>query len=181
MSKRSSLRLLLPALLVLPLAYWSCQRHREAETPVAPAPGPAVGDARDITPPEAAAADSTAADRGAATAAGQAASTLHAYLGAVPGSDRSRADAYWSGGTPGKPAGDALLRGIPDLRGMRILNDAPVALDRQSPPRAYEIPVNLRLQTGSGQIRLQGWYRLRARIDGQGWEITSASLQPALD
>ncbi|UNK56921.1 hypothetical protein MNQ95_12310 [Pseudoxanthomonas daejeonensis] len=181
MPNRSSLRLLLPALLVLPLAYWSCQRHPAAETPAVIAPDAAPSYAGAATPADAGAPGAAAADRATATAAEQAASALHAYLGALPGADRSRADAYWTGGNPGTPAGDALLRGIPDLRSMRILNDAPVALDRQSPPRAFEIPVRLRLETGTGQARLQGWYRLRTRIEGQGWEITSASLQPALD
>ena len=67
------------------------------------------------------------------------------------------------------------------LRSMQIQNDAPRALDRESPPRAFEIPVRLRLDTVDGPARVQGWYRLRAGIDGQGWEITSASLHPVLD
>lgn len=178
MPHRSSLRLLLPILLVLPLAHCSCQRQPAAETPVTIASEATLSDADAGATPETDAATGT---RATASAAEQAASTLHAYLGALPGADRSRADAYWAGASPGTPAGDALLRGIADLRGMRIQNDAPVALDRESPPRAFEIPVRLRLDTEAGQGRIQGWYRLRARVDGQGWEITSASLQPALD
>ncbi|UWX04764.1 hypothetical protein H1235_06395 [Pseudoxanthomonas sp. NC8] len=119
--------------------------------------------------------------RAHAEAATQAASTLHAYLGALPGPDRSRADAYWAGGRPGTPADDALLRDITDLRGMRIRNDRPLALDHESTPRAFEIPVQLRLDANGRTARVQGTYRLRARVDGQGWEITSASLQPAPD
>ncbi|MBO9716607.1 MAG: hypothetical protein J7507_07315 [Pseudoxanthomonas sp.] len=88
---------------------------------------------------------------------------MHAYLGALPDPDRSRADAYWSGGGPGTPADDALLRGLTGLRGMRIENDPPHALDRESPPRAFEIPVRLRLDTDTGPLRMQGHYRLRAR------------------
>ena len=99
----------------------------------------------------------------------------------VLNNDRTRADAYWAGGGPGATADDALLRGIADLKGMRIRNGPPLALDNASPPRAFEIPVQLRLDTNGGPVRVQGSYRLRARVDGQGWEITSASLQPTLD
>ncbi|KAF1688186.1 hypothetical protein B1992_01875 [Pseudoxanthomonas broegbernensis] len=163
----------LPMLLVLPLAHCSCQRQPE------PAPEPAALHAETVDPAAAAAAE---AARATAEAGRQAVATVHAYLGALPGTDRPRADAYWSGGGPGDPAGDAVLRGhMPGLRGMRIENDRPQALDRQSPPRAYEVPVRLRLDDDAGSLRLRGYYRLRARIDGGGWEITSASLQPAFD
>jgi hypothetical protein len=173
------MRYWLLVLLVLLLGSCSCQRQPDAETvtqiPVdaalpdnAPAPTPATSTA-------------LAATQATANAAQQAASTLHAYLGALPASDRSRADGYWSGGNPGAPAGDALLRGIADLRAMRIQNDPPQALDRESPPRTFEIPVRLRVETSDGMHQLRGHYRLRARIDGQGWEITSAALQPQLD
>jgi hypothetical protein len=172
-------RLLLPALLVLPLAHCSCQRQPAAETPQEIAADATVAAGHETG----ADADATAASRARASAdaATRAASTLHAYLGALPGSDRSRADAYWAGGKPGTPADDVLLRSLTGLRGMRIENDPPLALDRESPPRAFEIPVRLRLDTEDGLRRAQGAYRLRARVDGQGWEITSASLQPALD
>ncbi|AKC88412.1 hypothetical protein WQ53_13660 [Pseudoxanthomonas suwonensis] len=170
------MRHLLPMLLVLPLAHCSCQRHADDPTVEIPveatlAAGTTAG-ADGIAPPAAARASSRAAE--------QAASTLHAYLGALPGADHGRADAYWAGGGPGNPPDDAVLRGITGLRGMRIQNDPPQALDRESPPRAFEIPVHLRLDTAAGPVRMQGWYRLRARVDGQGWEITSASLQPVL-
>ncbi|KAF1691185.1 hypothetical protein CSC64_09970 [Pseudoxanthomonas koreensis] len=122
-----------------------------------------------------------AAGEAAARAANLAASTLHAYLGALPAGDRSRADAYWSGGRPGSPAGDELLRGIDGLRSMQVRNDPPQALDRESPPRAFEIPVRLRLDTVDGPAQVAGSYRLRSTIDGRGWEITSASLHPVLD
>ena len=73
---------------------------------------------------------------------------------------------YINAHAAGTPLGDAHeTKGIKDVFG----------------PRAYEIPVRLRLETGSGLARIQGWYRLRARIDGQGWEITSAQLDPVLD
>jgi len=167
-------------LLVLPLAHCSCQRQPDAEATAAPPQdAAAAGGQKDAASTDTVAA--AVAARAASNAAQQAASTLHAYLGVLPRADRSAADAFWSDGRPGSPAGDAVLRGVADLRGMRILNDAPKALDRESPPRAFEVPVRLRLDTGDGTRQLHGWYRLRARIDGQGWEITSASLQPVLD
>ncbi|MBO9556676.1 hypothetical protein [Cellulomonas sp.] len=115
----------------------------------APEPRPTARPARvALTTPADAARDAAQA-RANAEAATLAASTLHAYLGALPDPDRSRADAYWSGGGPGTPADDALLRGLTGLRGMRIENDPPHALDRESPPRAFEIPVRLRSGSGS--------------------------------
>lgn len=173
------MRYWLLVLLVLLLGSCSCQRQPDADA-VAQLPVDAA--LQDDAPASAPATPEVlAATQAAANAAQLAASTLHAYLGALPATDRSRADAYWSGGNPGAPAGDALLRGIADLRGLRIQNDPPLALDRESPPRAFEIPVRLRVETGGGVHRLQGHYRMRARIDGQGWEITSAALQPQLD
>lgn len=174
-----SLRLSASLLLLLPLAHCSCQRQSGTDTDVAVAV-----DAELSAPgPEATRADasSQAATQAIANAASLAASTLHAYLGALPGADRGRADAFWSGGRPGAPADDALLRSIEGLRSMQIQNEAPRALDRESPPRAFEIPVRLRLDTANGPSRVEGLYRLRARIDGQGWEITSAELHPVLD
>jgi hypothetical protein len=140
-------------LLVLPLAHCSCQRQPDADVKPAP-PQNAMAAGGDAAT---ASADTAFAARAASNAAQQAASTLHAYLGVLPRADRSAADAYWSGSGPGSPAGDAVLRGVTDLRGMRILNDAPKALDRESPPRAFEVPVQLRLDTGDGTHQLHGW------------------------
>ena len=167
--------------LILPLAHCSCQRDAGGDAPAtaaadganAPRPAAISGESPDAPSPVAAQA--------ASSAALQATSALHAYLGALPGPERAIADAYWAGGNPGSPAGDAALRDVPGLRAMRIDNDTPRPLDRQSPPAAFEIPLKLRLDTDAGPYRLQGFYRLRARIDGQGWEITSAELQPVLD
>ena len=68
-----------------------------------------------------------------------------------------------------------------DIRTLRVDNQAAIALDQEDPPRSLEIPVRLRLGTGQGNRILLGWYRMRPRVDGTGWEITSASLQPAID
>ena len=165
-------------LLVLSLAHCSCQRAPEAaqagpaDTLAAPAaqqPPPEGGGEPGAAPAAAASRHAAAADAG---------STLHAYLAALPG-EPARADAFWAGGRPDAPADDAVLRRVGDLRAMRVENGPPQALDREWPPRAFEIPVRLRLD-GDGPRRIHGWYRLRARVTG-GWEITSASLQPELD
>ncbi|MEE7547681.1 hypothetical protein HF319_12105, partial [Xanthomonas sp. Kuri4-1] len=76
---------------------------------------------------------------------------------------------------------DANLRALTGLISLRVQNAAPLALDREQPPRAVEVPVTLLARTDRGTRRFTGWYRLRARVDGRGWEITSAALQPVLD
>ena len=182
MSAWPSLRPILPALLALSLSHCSCQRQPDGPPP----PDPGVSAlarlpvATDDNPVPAAATDPAAADR-SSIGAGAAVATLHAFLGALPGNDRTRADAYWSGSGPGKPADDSVLRQLPELRAMRIESGRPLPLDQEQPARAWEVPVQLRLDTASGPFRLHGWYRLRARIDGQGWEITSAQLDPVVD
>lgn len=108
----------------------------------------------------------------------QAASTLHAYLAELASGDHSRSDSYWSGGKPSPLPDDAILRELGPLASLRIQNDTPRPLDNESPTRSLEIPVKLRAQTDSGLRRFEGWYRLRAKVGGDGWEITGASLHP---
>lgn len=110
-----------------------------------------------------------------------AASTVHGYLHALLESDRSRSDAFWAGGKPPPQPDDAVLRSLEGIRSLRVNNDAGIALDQERPTRALEIPVRLRVSTDDGVRQLRGWYRVRQRVDGSGWEITSASLQPVLD
>ena len=107
-------------------------------------------------------------------------STLHAYVAAVAGKDWIKADAHWTGGKAPPRPDDFALRGIEDLRSMRINNESPIPLDRESPARSVEIPVTLRIRKDTGAYEIRGWYRLRRKIGGDGWEITSASLQPAI-
>lgn len=111
----------------------------------------------------------------------EAAATLHAYLAVVAGKDWEKADAYWSDGKPLPREDDYAVRGIEDLRSMRINNEAPRPLDRESPSKHVEIPVSLRVSKDTGVYGINGWYRLRRKVDGEGWEIDSASLQPSLD
>lgn len=174
----------MPALLLLA----ACSR------PAPPSPAPAPAEAlRSVEPSPASAsplhslpaADAAAAQnaRNAADAEGatEAASTVHAYLQALSSGRATQADAMWANGMPGSRRDDAVLRDGRAFDALRIANDAPVALDRETPPRAYEIPVHLRLDRESRVQRIDGWYRLRLAIDGRHWEITGASLQPVID
>lgn len=177
--------LLLAALLALPLVRCSCQPPEVAPHPADPAGGQAIAGATEAGDTPSAAAAGTRAEAAAARAAGdaahQAASTLHAYLGRIPAGDATALDAFWAGSGPGTPAEDAILRELQLPRGMRIDTGRPEPIDRQSPPRAFEVPVRLRVDTADGTRRIEGHYRLRARIDGNGWELTSAQLERRRD
>lgn len=112
----------------------------------------------------------------------QASSTLHAYLRLLGARQFPQADTFWTGGRPPADPGDYAVRALEDMQAIRIRNDPPKALDRESPPQSIEIPVQLRVTLASGNLRtVAGYYRLRRKVDGTGWEITSASLQPVLE
>lgn len=117
-----------------------------------------------------------------AEAMSQAVSQLHGYLGAIGAKDWDKADSYWSGGKPPPRPDDYAVRALADMQALRIQNDRPQPLDSEQPSNAIEVPVRLRATLDSGGSRqLAGWYRLRRKVDGSGWEITSASLQPRID
>lgn len=117
-----------------------------------------------------------------AEAMSQAVSQLHGYLGAIGAKDWDKADSYWSGGKPPPRPDDYPVRVLADMQALRIQNDRPQPLDSEQPSNAIEVPVRLRATLDSGDSRqLAGWYRLRRKVDGSGWEITSASLQPRID
>ncbi|KAF1720707.1 hypothetical protein [Pseudoxanthomonas wuyuanensis] len=140
---------------------------------------PAGSDAAATGPEDAAA---LAQRQAQAEAMSQAVSQLHGYLGAVGARDWSKADAYWSGGKPPPRPDDYPVRALEDMQALRIRNERPQPLDNELPSRAVEVPVQLRVTLDSGASRqLVGWYRLRRKVDGSGWEITSASLQPRID
>jgi hypothetical protein len=174
------MRMLILLALAMLAGSCSCQRDPDADaTP--PEPAAATAEPAQAAPagsPEA--ADLEAARRSAALIS-NAVSGLHSYLGAAAAKDWTKADAFWAGGRPPPRPDDYALRAIEDLRSMRINNDRPVPLDQESPPRALEIPVTLRMRREDGTRELKGWYRLRRKIDSDDWEITSASLQPTLD
>lgn len=107
--------------------------------------------------------------------------TVRNYIYALLGSDRKSSDAFWSGGHTSARPDDAVLRSIPQLRNLRLDTESPIARDTAQPSRLREVPVRIRAITAEGTFRYTGWYRLQPRADGSGWEILSASLQPALD
>jgi hypothetical protein len=115
-----------------------------------------------------------------AHAMSEAVSTLHSYLAIVAGKDWDKANAYWSGGKPPPREDDYAMRGVEGLRSMRINNEAPKPLDDESPSESIEIPVSLRIRKDSGIYEINGWYRLQRKATDDGWEITSASLQPSM-
>lgn len=111
-----------------------------------------------------------------------AAGTLHRYLGALASGNLDTADVMWVGGKPPPVADDAALRAL-GRYSVRINTDAPKPLDADEfPSRALEIPVRLRMSDADGNVRnWSGWYRLRRRIGNDGWEISTASMQPRID
>lgn len=103
--------------------------------------------------------------------------TLHRYLAALAAADRTTADAGWAGGRVPARSGEADLRTLQGLHTLRIENGTPVALDSAVVPTALEIPVRLRVSRQGAPLKLYaGWYRMRRAISGDGWEITSASI-----
>lgn len=106
--------------------------------------------------------------------------TVHEYIFSLLGNDRSRSDAYWTGGRTSTRPDDAVLRTIPDLRNLRVKTSAPIPRDNKQPSHLLEVPVNIRAMTGQGTLNFEGWYRLQPRPDASGWEIQSASLHPVV-
>jgi hypothetical protein len=169
------------ALLIAALGGCSCSPQPPAEDELATSLQPAAPEAAMAAETEEDAA--TRAQRQAqAEAMSQAVSQLHGYLGAIGAKDWDKADRYWSGGKPPPRPDDYAVRALADMQALRIQNDRPQPLDSEQPSNAIEIPVRLRATLDSGDSRqLGGWYRLRRKVDGSGWEITSASLQPRID
>lgn len=158
-----------------PSAPLQAQPRQDALPPAATRGAPSSR--ADAPPTPAPGADAAADGRWASDAAG----TVHAYLQALASGRTAQADAMWANGMPGSRSDDALLRDIQRFDALGIDNDAPVALDRDLPPHAVEIPVRLRYSRDGRVRRIAGGYRLRRAIDGRHWEITGAALRPALD
>lgn len=157
----------------------SCSREPDPET-TPPAPAPAQAVLQTDTVDSASVSAATQAAEIQARAIAEAVSTLHSYLAVVAGKDWDKANAYWSGGKPPPREEDYAVRGIEDLRSMRINNEAPKPLDDESPSKYIEIPVSLRIRKDSGIYEINGWYRLQRKATDDGWEIASASLQPSM-
>jgi len=174
------------AVLLLPLLILhgcSCQPHAPAPDAVvaadnAAAPEPSDEDASPSPPlstPSPAAPSAVAAD------ALDEPSVVHRYISALAQGDFATADAQWTGGGPGGHPDDAVLRALPGFRGLRIKTQAPIARDTATPSRLREVPVQIRVGTATGTLRFEGWYRLQPRVDGSGWEIHGASIQPVMN
>lgn len=162
----------------------SCQCHREPDAAAQQTAGAAAIEAKST--PSAPAEDAAVlrakqANQAQAQAFAAAVSAVHSYLAALPRGEQGDANTFWTGGRPSPVPDDANLREVQGLDSMRIQTSVPTALDRELPTRAVEVPVTLTARTAQGTRHFSGWYRLRPRVDGSGWEITSASLQPALD
>ncbi|WP_166745299.1 MULTISPECIES: hypothetical protein [Xanthomonas] len=168
---------------VAALAGCSCQRTAEQETAAAP-PASHQADAMEQAAIHAAPGTPALAedpdDAQARAAFAEASATVQRYLGALPGAARADADALWTGGRPAPVPDDAVLRGMSDIQSMRIMNDPPLPLDQQHPPRQIEVPVRITVRTRSGTQQLVGAYRLQPRAGSDRWEIYSATLQPVL-
>jgi hypothetical protein len=164
------------------LAGCSCQRSPDAAQVAPAAPAAATAAMPAELPAHTEPADSQAQRAEAAGNRGTvAAPVIHAYLQALF-ENNGQADAFWAGGRPSPQPDDAGLRAVlPAMTSLRVHNGKAIALDRESPPQALEIPVDIRLGSEAGNQRFKGWYRVRPRIEGDGWEITSASLQPELN
>lgn len=164
---------------VLAIGVRSCVHH-EPETGIPPSPGTAESAAATTqdTAAEAEAARLRAQIRQHDDALYAAVATLQRYLAALGGDDRAAADAFWTGGQPPRNSREADLRTLQDLRGLRIENGRPEALDSEAVPRALEIPVELRVSVANGPLRrYRGWYRMRRAVADDRWEITSASME----
>ena len=173
------MRAMILAAMALLIGGCSCSRQPDAQSPsLATTSAQSTVATAPADPAPGAAATQTA--QGQARAMSEAAATLHAYLAVVAGKDWEKADAYWSGGKPPPRADDYAVRGIEDLRSMRIDNGAPKPLDAGTPSRFIEIPVSLRVRKDTGIYEIKGWYRLQRKATGDGWEIASASMQPTM-
>ncbi len=106
--------------------------------------------------------------------------TVRNYINVLLRPDRAASDAFWSGGSAGPRPDDQVLRGIPDLRTLRVDTEQPVARDSAVPSRLREVPFRVRAVTTADTFFYEGWYRVQPRADGSGWEIVGASVQPVL-
>jgi len=155
-----------------------CLRDGGGDAASKPVPGAPAGQS---SANSTAAADAAAVQRALVARRNEATASavyaLHAYLAALGGEDRAKADAYWTGGKPPARTDEADLRNLKNLRALRTQNGTPSPLDSDPVPNALEIPVELRASfSDAPQRRYRGWYRLRRAVADGGWEITSASI-----
>ncbi|WP_313177276.1 hypothetical protein [Stenotrophomonas sp.] len=175
-------------LLMMTVTLLGCSRQTPSDDAAAvppPAEAQAADAGRRAASRDAATVASPAIDPlyGAVTADGETPSRLlNRYVLDLLNRNKAGIDAAWAIAPPdARRADDAALRLLPDVRNLRLDSDPAVPRDQQQPPRLLEVPVRIRASTGEGVFRYHGWYRVRPRADGQGWQIQSAQLQPTLD
>lgn len=171
-------------LLLLPLLLGGCSCQPES----ARAPGdrspPQDVSAADPQPQDASAAEvehaAPAVVSAVAAGAADETTTIRNYINVLLRPDRSASDAFWTGGSAGSRPDDQVLRGIPNLRTLRVDTEQPISRDSAVPSRLREVPVRVRAVTAEDTFFYEGWYRVQPRVDGSGWEIVGASVQPVL-
>ena len=170
--------LIVPALLLAAIAALLVLRGcgTPAQAPTPPDAAQSAGGTRATSTSDGADAARIARDRRRDESIRDAVSTVHRYLAALTAPDRGTADAFWVDAHPAA-SGESDLRDWSGVVAMRTSNGDPVPLDSEDPPRALQIPVDVRIDGGGGRhARYLGWYRVRRGIDGVHWRITSASL-----
>lgn len=127
-----------------------------------------IGEDRDASP------DIDRATRLAqADAMREAVETLHRYFPVLFREDTAEADAFWLHGRPAAQ-GEADLRALEHVSGLRVDNAPPEALSAGPAPDSVRVPVRLRIG-GQGPLRrYTGHYDLRR--DADGWRIAAASI-----
>jgi|GEM_PF-1165847 len=104
------------------------------------------------------------------------------YVTAVLQDDTAAMDRYWQLPTRGgRPADDAALHALRQVRTLRVTADTPVPRDERQPSALLEVPVRIHAVTAQGDYTFRGWYRLVPDRDRSAWLIQSAQLQPVLD
>lgn len=177
-------------LLAVAMLLAACQRPPDSPAPVVPeqsddaAPAPTArsrATAQHAPDPGAIPAPGDAADAAVAAAALSPGQVVRRYVNAVLHRDAAAIDRLWqlpTGG--GRPADDAALHALQQVRSLRVTAGTPVPRDGEHPSRLLEVPVRIQAVTANGRFLYRGWYRLVPADDG-GWLIQSAQLQPALE
>jgi len=173
-----------PILILLPLLLGGCSCQPESARTSDDRPPPLDVSAAASSPQGTTAAEGVrvappALSAVAADAVGET-TTVRDYINVLLHPDRAASDAFWSGGSAGSRPDDQVLRGIPNLRTLRVDAGLPIARDTAVPSRLREVPVRVRAVTADDTFYYDGWYRLQPRPDGSGWEIVGASIQPVL-
>lgn len=171
-------------LVLLPLLLGGCSCQPESARAPDDRPPPVDVSAAASLPQDTSSAEALSAAPAALSAVAPGAdgetTTVRNYINVLLRPDRAASDAFWRGGSAGSRPDDHVLRGIPDLRTLRVDTELPIARDTVVPSRLREVPVRVRAVTAENTFYYDGWYRLQPRADGSGWEITGASIQPVL-